>query len=297
MAARVVVVGSINLDLVVTTEALPERGQTILGSGLRRFGGGKGANQALAARRMGASVAMVGMVGRDEAGESLVGELAHAGIDVDHIGRCEDSPTGTAIITVEASGTNTIVVVAGANGQLTADDLESASEAIAGADALLLQLEVPMATVVRAAQLARSAGVAVFLNPSPVQRLPDELLDGLDYLVLNEGEVDILTEGGTPFSPLDRGVRTVVMTLGERGARVISQDRSREVPAFSVDAIDTTAAGDAFLGAFAATLSERGLDAALIAAAGAGALAASRMGAQPSLPTLDEVEAFVAASR
>ncbi|MDP8924550.1 MAG: ribokinase [Chloroflexota bacterium] len=297
MPARVVVVGSINLDLVVTTAALPERGQTVLGTDLQRFGGGKGANQALAAARMGAGVAMIGKVGQDEPGRALAGELLRAGIDISGIGRADAGPTGTALITVEASGTNTIVVVPGANARLTPEDVAARRDMLKGADALLLQLEVPMDTVVRAAALARDAGVPVFLNPSPVQPLPDGLLDGLDYLVLNEVEVEALTGGGSPLSLLDRGVRTVVLTLGERGAQVIGREGTREVPPFRIQAVDSTAAGDAFLGALVATLSERGLVEALVAASGAGALAASRMGAQPSLPTREEADAFVRALR
>ena len=297
MPARVVVVGSINMDLVVTTPALPERGQTVLGSDLRRFGGGKGANQALAAARMGAQVAMVGKVGQDEPGRALVGELLRAGIDIAGIGRADEGPTGTALITVEASGTNTIVVVPGANATLTPEDVAAQREKLAGADALLLQLEVPMDAVVRAAALARDAGVPVFLNPSPVQPLPEHMLDGLDYLVVNEVEVAVLAEGGSPLSLLDTGVRTVVLTLGEQGAQVISREGTREVAPFRIQAVDSTAAGDAFLGALAATLAERGMDEALLTASGAGALAASRMGAQPSLPTREEVDAFVSARR
>lgn len=297
MSARVVVVGSVNMDLVVTTAALPERGQTVLGSNLQRFGGGKGANQALAAARMGAQVAMIGKVGQDEPGRALVGELLRAGIDISGIGRAHEGPTGTALITVEGSGTNTIVVVPGANAMLTPDDVTAQREKLVGADALLLQLEVPIDTVVRAAALARDAGVPVFLNPSPVQMLPDGLLDGLDYLVLNEVEVEALAEGGSPLGLLDKGVRTLVLTLGEKGAQVVSRDGTREVAPFRIQAVDSTAAGDAFLGALAAVLPERGIDEALIAASGAGALAASRIGAQPSLPTREEVDAFVRARR
>src|SRR4051794_5821531 len=165
MAARVTVVGSINMDLVVSTERLPSPGETILGTDFQRFGGGKGANQALAAARMGAHVTLVGKVGTDDAGRSLVDDLRQAGVDVGRIGRAV-GPTGTAVITVDASGTNTIVVVPAANHLLTPDDVAAASDAITGSDALLLQLEVPMATVVAAAAIAKAAGVTVFLNPS-----------------------------------------------------------------------------------------------------------------------------------
>jgi len=293
MAAHVAVVGSINMDLVVSTERLPNAGETILGSDFQRFGGGKGANQALAAARMGASVTLVGKVGTDEAGRALVGDLLRAGVEIGRIGRA-DGATGTAIITVDAHGTNTIVVVPAANALLTSEDVVAASDVITGSDAVLMQLEVPMATVVAAAAIAKAAGVAVFLNPSPVQPLPDELLDGLAYLVVNETELAALTGGtGDPSKLFAKGVQRIVLTLGERGARLIAPDASSEVAPFQVPSIDTTAAGDAFLGALAATLSERGIEAALQTASAAGALATTKMGAQPSLPTRPEVDAFL----
>jgi len=297
MAARVTVVGSINMDLVVTTERLPGPGETILGSDFRRFGGGKGANQALAAARMGASVRLIGKVGTDEAGRALVGDLLRGGVEIGRIGRAE-GPTGTAVITVDSQGSNTIVVVPAANALLAPADVEAARDVIADSDAVLMQLEVPMETVLAAAEIARAAGVAVFLNPSPVQALPDALLDGLAFLVVNETELAALTEGsGDPARLFAKGVRQIVLTLGERGARLLSAEASRDVPPFRVPSVDSTAAGDAFLGALAATLSERGIESALETASAAGALATTRMGAQPSLPTLAEVDAFVLTRR
>jgi ribokinase len=297
MVARVTVVGSINMDLVVSTERLPGAGETILGSDFQRFGGGKGANQALAAARMGARVTLIGKVGTDEAGRALVGELQQAGVETSRIGR-SDGPTGTAVITVDRLGTNTIVVVPAANHALTPADVEAARDVIAASDAVLLQLEVPIETVVAAAAAAKAAGVPVFLNPSPVQPLPPQIFDGLAYLVVNEGELAALTDGsGDPSKLLAQGVRRIVLTLGEQGARLIDANGSTDVAPFRVQSIDTTAAGDAFLGALAATLPERGLAPALEAASAAGALATTRMGAQPSLPTVREVDAFLADRR
>jgi ribokinase len=297
MVARVTVVGSINMDLVVTTERLPGPGETILGTDFQRFGGGKGANQALAAARMGASVRLIGKVGTDEPGRALVGDLLRAGVEISRIGRAE-GPTGTAVITVDRHGTNTIVVIPAANALLTPDDVAAAGDVVADSDVVLLQLEVPMASVVAAADLARAAGVPVFLNPSPVQPLPDRLLDGLAYLVVNETELTALTDDtGDPARVFARGVQRIVLTLGERGSRLITAEGAHEVPPFRVPSVDTTAAGDAFLGALAATLSERGVETALETASAAGALATTRMGAQPSLPTLAEVDAFVLTRR
>jgi ribokinase len=293
MAARVTVVGSINMDLVVTCDRLPTAGETILGSDFQRFSGGKGANQALAAARMGANVTLIGKVGQDESGQVLVGELRRAGVDVTRIGRV-NGPTGTAIITVAGTGTNTIVVVPAANALLTAEDIEAARDVIVESDTLLMQLEVPMPTVLAAAVVARTAGVPVFMNPSPVQPLPPDLLDGLAYLVVNEGELAALTGGTGDVTRLfAAGVQRIVLTLGERGARLIEPGATHEVPPFAVPTVDTTAAGDAFLGALAATLADRGLAGALKAASAAGALAASKLGAQPSLPTIQEVDAFL----
>jgi ribokinase len=297
MAARVAVVGSINMDLVVGTETLPKPAETVLGGELRRFGGGKGANQALAAARMGAEVSLIGRVGDDELGSALLDELRREGVDVSAVGRVEGS-TGVALITVDATGGNTIVVAPGANARLRAEDVEAARAAIEHSRALLLQLEVPPEANIRAAEIAREAGVTVFLNPSPAAPLPDELLAGLSYLVLNEGELEVLAgEAGNADGLLARGVEAVVLTLGERGARLITRQGTRDVAAYPVRSVDSTAAGDAFLGALAATLPEQGIDAALEAAAAAGALAATRWGAQNSLPTRDEVEALVRSGR
>ncbi len=297
MATRVAVVGGINLDLVVATKELPERGQTVVGADFKRFGGGKGANQALAAARMGAEVALVGQVGRDDFGDAVLSDLRRAGVDVSGVGRV-DLPTGTALITVDATGDNTIVVVPGANWQLGATDVEAARAMIQSSQALVLQLEVPLEATIRAAQIARTAGVPVFLNPSPAAPLPDELLEGLSYAVLNEGELYLVTAGSSdPTALIDLGVQTVVLTLGERGALAVWRSGKHVVAPYRVDSVDSTAAGDAFLGALAATLAELGLETALDLAAAAGALAATRWGAQPSLPTLEEVDALIEAGR
>ena len=297
MPVRVAVVGGINMDLVVAAPRLPGPGETIRGSGFQRFGGGKGANQSIAAARLGAYVSLVGRVGDDDFGTVLLEDLGREGVDLSMVRRV-DGPSGIALITVDAQGANMIVVAPGANDQLSAEDVESARPAVEQSQSLLLQLEVPLAANVRATQIAREAGVATFLNPSPAAPLPDELLDGLSYLVLNEGELETLTDGSMDTAALlRRGVGAVVLTLGERGARLISPEQTFDVPPFRVRSVDSTAAGDAFLGALAATLPERGLVAALDAAAAAGALATTRWGAQPSPPTLAGVDALIRAGR
>ena len=297
MVAKVDVVGGVNLDLVVETAALPVAGETVVGGELRRFGGGKGANQAVAAARMGVEAAFVGRVGADEFGRSLLDGLRREGVEVAGV-VCDEGASGTALITVAADGGNTIVVAPGANARLSVDDVEAARRALEACDALLLQLEVPIAATVRAARIARALGATVFLNPSPAAPLPDDLLDAVDVLVLNETEAAALAGPVTETGALlARGVSTVVLTRGVQGAIVETQDGRRLVPPYPVHSVDATAAGDAFLGALAATLPELGLDAALDAAAAAGALATTRLGAQPSLPRRDEVEALLRRGR
>lgn len=296
MVARVAVVGSINMDLVVSTDRLPERGQTVIGGDLQRFAGGKGANQAVAAARMGAEVALIGRVGDDELGALLLEGLRRDGVDVSAVDRL-GAPTGTALITVDASGANTIVVAPGANARLRATDVEVARSTIESSDALVLQLEVPLEATMRAAEIARAASVTVFLNPSPAAPLPDDLLAGLEYLVLNETELAVLAgDAGAAAALLGRGVGAVVLTLGERGAVLFSSSGQRSVAPYRVETVDSTAAGDAFLGALSATLPEHGIETALQAAAAAGALATTRWGAQPSLPTRAEVDALIEAA-
>lgn len=297
MAARVVVLGGINIDLVAETETLPQRGQTIFARDFNRFGGGKGANQALAAARMGAEAALIGRVGDDEPGRYLLDELARDGVNVSGV-VTTPGPTGTAFITVDGEGANTIVVVSGANFVVSAADAEAARGKIEAADALVLGLEAPMEASLRAAQIAHAAGVAVFLNPSPVQTLPDDLLARISYLVLNEGELRALSGGSDdPNHLLSRGVGALVVTLGERGARLVTGSGTHEVAAHAVQSVDTTAAGDAFLGALAATTADLGIESALSVAAAAGAIATTRWGAQPSLPTRAEVDALVQGGR
>lgn len=302
----IVVVGSANLDLIVPVPAIPRPGETVLGGALTRAPGGKGANQAVAARRMGAAVAFVGAVGADDHGRILTGALAADGVQLHGLRSVAGAATGVALIAVAASGENCIIVAPGANALLTPDDVDRAAPAIRSAGMLVTQLEIPLSAVRRALEIARSAGVRTVLNPAPAQPLPDDVLALADVLVLNATEAALLT--GQPVADADdatqaaqalrqRGAGLVVVTLGARGAVALGPAATLRMPAFRVPVVDTTAAGDAFIGALATRLSAdpARLDSALRAATAAGALCVGRPGAQPSLPTADEVAAFLTA--
>ena len=305
MTARMTIVGSLNMDLVIHAPRIPKPGETIIGGEFHAIPGGKGANQAVAAARLGASVSMIGRIGRDAFSVSLLENLVASGVDHQYVIQDENAATGTALIVVDDRGQNSIVVASGANMQLTPADVEAGRSAIASSDVLLLQLESPLETVCRAAELARAHGVTVILNPAPARPLPDSLLSQVDVLIPNESETAILTElpvnsrgeiERAAVQLLESGVSTAILTLGGDGALLCSADGLQHLLPFKVKAIDTTAAGDAFVGGFAVALAE---GKALVEAArygnAAGALATTRLGAQTSLPTRNEVEALVIA--
>ncbi|PWU52616.1 ribokinase [Micromonospora globispora] len=306
MSARVVVVGSANLDLVVTTPQLPKPGETVLGDDFRTVPGGKGANQAVAAARAGADCDFVGAVGADDFGGLLRDNLVAAGIDVRGL-RTVDGPSGVALIAVDGAAENFIVVAPGANAALTALD-DADRTAVAAADVLLLQLEVPPSAVTQAAGWARDGGTTVVLNAAPARPLPEELLDRVDVLVVNEHEAAVVAGVFTdePAALLDALVALVpraVLTLGARGAAYADRHGTRiEVPAPKVDAVDTTAAGDAFTGALAVALAERGglcadtAPAVLRWACAAGAACAQRPGASTALPERLTIDALYVAT-
>jgi ribokinase len=299
--SRVAVVGSINMDLVVRSPRFALAGETILGHAFHTIPGGKGANQAVAARRMGAEVAMIGRVGDDEFGLTLRRNLDAEGIDTGCLQVTEGESSGVALITVDDSGENTIIVVPGANGRLTLEDVEGAHSLITEADVLLMQLEIPLPVVERAARIASESETRVLLNAAPARALPESLLSTVDYLVVNETEA-LLVAGTTTGSPEEAartlhaaGVRNVVVTLGPEGSLLVpSEGESVSVPAYRVRPVDTTAAGDGFAGAFAVALAD-GVTApeALRWGNATGAIAVTREGAQPSLPTRSEVGDFM----
>lgn len=296
----ILVIGSLNVDLVVRAPHFPQPGETISGDDLQVIPGGKGANQAVAVARLGASVAMLGRVGKDNFGDFLVNNLKSNNVDSQLVQR-DDASTGTAIIVVDSNGQNSIVLSAGANGKVSSGDVNHAPFPAGGL--LLLQLEIPIPTVLFAAQRAKESDVRVILNPAPAQELPAELISLVDFIIPNESELALLT--GLPVIDissaeraakhlLEHGAHNVIVTLGSNGALVVTKENTSHIPSFKVEVVDTTAAGDAFIGGFAtALLEQKSLEDAVLYGCACGALATSKFGAQPSLPSKEEVERFM----
>ena len=301
---RIVVVGSSNTDMVVKTDRLPSPGETVTGGRFVIAAGGKGANQAVAAARLGAAVTLVAKVGTDMFGDQAVAGYQKEGIDTDFIFRDPQNPTGVALILVDASGENLISVASGANHALAPGDVERARDRIRAADVVVLQLEIPIETVAFTAHLAAAAGVPVILDPAPAPASPLDaaLLKCVACVKPNETEAERLTGIAVADETSARqaaqhllrgGVGRAVVTLGAKGALWAEADRTGFVPGVRVEAIDSTAAGDAFSGALACALARaQTLEAAVRYASLVGALSATRLGAQPSLPTEQEVRQF-----
>ncbi|MFD0339242.1 ribokinase [Streptomyces sp. NPDC127117] len=290
----IAVLGSTNMDLVAYVERAPGRGETVTGREFRTVPGGKGANQAVAAARAGGEVTMIGVVGDDEYGVRLRSNLEHAGIDTDLLHTVE-GPSGTAHIVVDDTGANSIVVVPGANGTVTALG-PGEMAAIAGADLLLLQLELPLSAVIEGARVAHAQGVRTILTPSPVQPLPSELLDCVDLLIPNEHEAAALSGFTDPHASaqyLLSQVPAVVITLGSKGCLYAARGGEPVIlPAPEVTAVDTTGAGDTFVGTLAVALGERRpVPRALAWASSAAALCVQRPGASASMPYRTEIDA------
>lgn len=298
---RITVLGSINMDLVFSTPRMPLLGETIMGTGFRQVAGGKGANQAVAAARQGAMVRFVGVVGADLFGAQSLRSLAEDGIDATAVSSA-DLPTGVAGILVDSDGGNSIVLAPGANELLSVERVEAARATIEASGWLICQLESPLASVERAIAIARAAGVTVVFNPAPARPLPDALIAQVDYLIVNETEAGQLS--GVPVTDrpsaaraagllLARGAGAVLLTMGARGVLVAAGGRQRFIDAVEVDAVDTTAAGDTFVGAFTVGVA-RGLstDDATIEAQYAAAVSVTRLGAQSSIPSREEMLQF-----
>jgi ribokinase len=292
---RIVVVGSANTDLVVPVPAIPTPGETVLGGDLQVIPGGKGANQAVAAARLGAEVRFIGRVGDDDFGRQTLHNLQREGIDTRFVKLDQGAPSGVAMIAVAEQGQNSIVVAPGANMRLSDEDVASASEAFADADAVIAQLEIPIAAVEAAARLAKQHGARFILNPAPARQLPESLYPLVDYLIPNETEGRQLT-GATDVPAIikelrQRGCAGIILTLGERGVVYQVGKTLQQVPAYRVQAVDATAAGDAFVAGFAVALCEgRPLNEAIDFGQRVASITVSRWGAQSALPYRAELQ-------
>jgi ribokinase len=304
MQKPIVVVGSINLDLVASTDRIPQVGETVIGRTFTTFFGGKGANQAVAVARLGYPVSMVGNVGNDVFGAQLRNGLAEAGVNTEYVGTVEGS-SGTALIITGPNGENSIVVVPGSNAQLTPKSLERATPVLKQAGFILVQLEIPLETVEYLAEYAERHDIPLMLDPAPARELPVSLLRRVSWLTPNETETRELLKSNFDEDDqasyaaadqlLSRGVKNVVLKLGSRGCVIAQGSQAHQnIPAFSVNAVDTTAAGDAFNAGFAVGLISgySAFESGVFASAVAG-LSVTRPGAQPSMPRGDEVEKFL----
>ena len=300
---KIVVVGSSNTDMIIKADRIPAPGETIVGGTFATAPGGKGANQAVAAARAGGDVTFVARVGADMLGAQAVDGYAKEGIDVSLIQRDPKLATGVALIMVDATGDNSISVASGANFALTPADVERAADAIKSAKMVVCQLETPLETIQRAAELARESGVPVLLDPAPApsEPLPNSLLERVSIIKPNETEasrltgIEVVDEATAKLAAeklLALGIETVVVTLGAAGSFVATKDGARVlVPALRVDAVDATAAGDAYSGALAVALAEgKALSDAVAFATKAAALSVRKLGAQPSLPSREEID-------
>jgi ribokinase len=302
-AKTILVIGSSNTDLIIKLDRIPRPGETVIGSRFVSAAGGKGANQAVAASRTGGKVAFVARVGSDDMGERAIAGFVRDGIDVRRVIRDRAQPSGVAFIFVGKDGENSIAVASGANDQLSPADVKKAGKLLREASILLLQLETPLKTVQAAVQLAASAGVKVLLNPAPARALPDKLLKHVYLLTPNETEAELLTGLGVrnpgaaskaADALLARGVENVIITMGARGAYVAGPGIRQLIPAYKVKAVDTTAGGDVFNGALAVALAEgKSLIEAAQFATAAAAISVTRLGAQTSAPTRQEILRFL----
>lgn len=301
---KILVIGSLNMDMVVNVAHTPAVGETILTDRMSLIPGGKGANQACAAGRLGADITMLGAVGDDTYGDILIESLKKSGVNVSGIIRRKGENTGIALITVNSAGDNSIVVVSGANATLSCEDIDRHRELLQEADIILIQMEIPAATVRYAAKMAKSLGKTVILDPAPVpENFPDELYRYVDVLKPNETELHMLTKTDRIETRLPeavgllkaKGIKNVLVTLGENGVYLDAEDTGvSKIPALKVEAVDTTAAGDSFTAAMAVMLSQgKNLKEAAVFANQVSAIVVTRKGAQSSIPFLDEVTEYL----
>lgn len=299
----IAVVGSSNMDLVVKSNRIPAIGETILGGDFIMAPGGKGANQAVAAAKLGARVFFIAKLGEDIFGSKSLDNFKKEGVNTKYVLQTKDAPSGVALIMVDDDGNNLIVVAPGANNKLSPEDVKEAESDIASSGALVAQLEVPIETIEFAAGLANKSNVPFILDPAPAQKLSPQLLNTVDVLTPNETEAQILTgvevkdqkSAGTAAKKLlDCGVKTVILTMGVNGYLTVSKEAEEFIPARKVKAADSTAAGDAFTGSLAVGLARgQTFSEAALFANDVAAVSVTKMGAQPSMPTVQEVEAFI----
>lgn len=306
MPPTVVVLGSINMDLIGTAARLPSSGETVLGDGFHTAPGGKGANQAVAAARMGASVRMVGRVGADTFGPELLDNLRSYGVDVSGVAEDADAASGVAMILLDASRQNRILVIGGANMRCDDTQVDAVASALEGADALMLQCEIPPATSLKAARIAKERAVRVVWDPAPAEGFPSEAYAVVDVLTPNQAEAAALTgidvtdaadAEAAARALIERGVGAVVVKMGENGAFYLSDGDSGYVPPYAVEAADTVAAGDAFGASMTCALAEgKSMAEAVRYGAASGALAVTRPGAQEAMPSRSDVESLLSSA-
>ena len=298
---NICVIGSLNMDLVVNVDTMPKPGQTIIGSNFKEVPGGKGANQAVAMARLNGNVSMIGKVGEDGFGQTLINSLKNDKVDTTYIQTAKGA-TGVALITVDKNAQNSIVVSPGANFEVKEDDIDNNIEAIKNSDIVVLQLETPLNTIKYALNKAKELNKYTILNPAPAVKLDDEIIKNDDLLTPNETELEIIsgvsieTEEDIQKAAqimIEKGVKELIVTLGSKGSLYINKEKSMFKKAYKVEAVDTTAAGDSYTGALAVALSQdKCIEDAMDFASKVGALSVLKEGAQSSLPTLEDVENF-----
>ncbi len=291
---KILVIGSINMDLVTKTSRVPKLGETLMGESFFTIPGGKGANQAVAATRLGAEVTLIGCIGEDAFGNQLKEGLTTEGVITSCVKPVTHTTTGTASITL-SNGDNSIIVVPGANFAVTPEYVQSFEQVIADSDILLLQLEIPLESVVEAVKIAKKHHVKIILNPAPIQALPKELLEQIDYITPNEHEQELLLSSPELTEEELKAIKAkCIVTKGSKGVMLFQDGVEKEIPSFKVDVVDTTGAGDSFNGALALSLSEGMLlEEACEFANAVGALSVTKLGAQGGMPTITEVEEFL----
>lgn len=298
---NICVIGSLNMDLVVNVDTMPKPGQTLLGGNFKEVPGGKGANQAVAMARLEGNISMIGKVGNDSFGKTLIEALNDDNVNTNHV-HIANCSTGVAFITVDKNAQNAIVVAPGANFQLTKDDIDKNIDCIKNSDIVVIQLETPLETVKYALQVAKDLNKYTILNPAPAVKLDDEIIKNVDLLTPNETELEIISEIKieneddiikAASKVIEKGVKELIVTLGSKGSLYINEEISFFKSAYKVEAVDTTAAGDSFTGALAVALSNnKTMEEAMDFASKVGALSVMKEGAQSSLPTLKDVDNF-----